>query len=146
MSMQLKLVFRVASALTSALTLQAMSALRQQKGAAEVATNHWKEQCEAGQAREGLASASRAKLEGQLKANSTEVDQLCLSSNQQAQVSSRSHSCYTKVGSSVQAAMLLPHKLNFLEGFLEGLSVAAGHYSTSSLASGLAPPTSAVLY
>ena len=83
----------VASALTSALTMQAMSALQQQKGAADVAASHWKEQCEAGQAREGLASASRTGLEGQLKAQSSEVDQLRLASQQQAQVSSRSYIC-----------------------------------------------------
>ena len=65
-----------------------MSALQQQKDAAGAAASHWKGCYEAGQAREGLASASRAELEGQLKAKSTETDQLQLAYEQQAEVSS----------------------------------------------------------
>ena len=87
-ALHLQLAFWVANACTKFLSVQAMSALQQQKDAAGAAASHWREQCEAGQAREGLASASRAELEGQLKAKCTESDQLNLAYEQQAQVSS----------------------------------------------------------
>ena len=95
MSLHLQLLLTGENALSGALFMQC--GLQQQKDCVHAAARQWQERCEAGQARETLASVSRAELEGQLKAQSSEVDQLRLASQQQAKVSSWSYICITEL-------------------------------------------------